>query len=125
MVWIIKVTRPEPKAEIVKDLRYTAIVINGNPVEPGRTYEVTKGDTISYYGFAKNIGGDGYLWIGLAEEGAESTPIVYNAGYVKAGDFLDLPEGSLRVDRDMRLKFVAGHGRTAPPFYDRDDEWGC
>lgn len=109
------------RASIVKDIRYTAIVIDNEPKLPG-TYEVNKGDKIKYYGLVKNTGSRGKIWIALVEEGREDEPLAYNVGYVNQNDCLNLPEGTITVLREMKLKFIAGHGELG---YYQDDEWGC
>ena len=105
----------ESKASIVKDLsRYPdglgGIIYNGQALEPNKEHPVPKGSKVEYFAMAQNVGGPGNIWIRLLVNGQEAD---------RAEGTSPAISGTITVDRDMDLKFEAGHGDR------KDDEWGC
>ena len=104
-----------PHARIIKDLsKYPnglgGIIYNGQALEPNKEHPVPKGSKIEYLAMAQNVGGPGNIWIRLLVNGVEVD---------KAEGGSPAISGTITVDRDMELKFEAGHGDVV------DDEWGC
>ena len=104
-----------PKASIVKDLSWYpdglgGIIYNGRALEPNKDHPVPKGSVIEYFAMAQNIGGSGDIWIRLLVNGSEVD---------RAEGILPAISGTITVDRDMTIKFEAGHGDVV------DDDWGC
>jgi len=109
--------REPPKASILKDIsKYPdglgGIIVNGQALPPG-TYSISKGATLEYTAIAQNIGGPGTIWLALVDD-------LNNVVIDRAeGEGTVMISGTITVDKDMELVFVAGHGTTT------DDTWGC
>ena len=115
MTWHITVYAPT-KASIVKDLsKYPdglgGVIYNGRPLEPNKEHPVLKGSTIEYYVMAVRTQGTEPIWLRLLVNGSEVDRATGTTSAVLSG--------ALTADRDMTIRFEAGHGSV------KDDEWGC
>jgi len=99
-----------PHARIIKDSSRYGIFYNGRALEPGKEHQILKGSKIEYFAMAQNVGGPGNIWIRLLVNGVEVDRAEGGSPAIK---------GTITVDRDMTIKFEAGHGDV------KDDEWGC
>jgi len=114
MSWYISVYEPT-RASIIKDLsKYPdglgGIIIGGRAYSPG-SYSVQKGTTIEYYVIAQRVSGTEPIWLRLIVNGSEVDRATGTTSAVLSG--------ALTADRDMTIRFEAGHGSI------KDDEWGC
>ena len=68
---------------------------------------------MEYTVIAQNVGGSGTIWLALVDD-------LNNVVIDRAeGEGTAMISGTITVDKDMELVFVAGHGTTT------DDTWGC